>query len=178
MHRIFNRDKYKELVLFVVRAGAPNANFGSVLLNKILVDSDFSVYRELGQPLTGQRIQHEKMGPISVPLVPLTRDMEEIDGTLETSWGEFYGHSQKKYRALRDADLGKFSEEEIDIIGRCIDAWLPLNAEEASLESHRHFGGWSFTNNSEEIPYESAFLSMRPLSQDDRDYALELVPGH
>lgn len=175
LYRQFKRDKYKELVLYVVKSAGSTPNFGSILLNKILVDCDLTAYQEIGTPLTGQKIQHERMGPVSSALVPVAREMEDFEGSLESAWADFYGNPQRRYKAKREPNMALFNDEERKIIDDRIAFWVKLNGKEASEESHRRFGGWVFTEEREEIPYDSAFLSMRPLSQGDKDYALTLL---
>ena len=176
MRREFQRDKYKELVLYVVHKAGSLEHFGDILLNKILVDSDFTAYKELERPMTGQKVQHEAMmGPVSAALVPVRREMEEMDGSISLGWNRYGGYSQRSYKALRKPDMSAFTEAEVKIIDRCIDLWTLRDGTGASEESYRHFGGWVFTDMGEEIPYDTAYLSMRPLTQDAKDFANSLV---
>lgn len=175
MQRPFAREKYKELVLYIVNRCTSNPRFGSILLNKILVDCDFSSYVELERPLTGQKVQHEPMGPISAPLVPITRELEELDGALTMHWTEFFGNPQRRYEAKREADIKYFSPQELELVDRVISSWSNLSGKEASDLSHERFGGWVFTNDGDEIVYDSAYISLRPLTPEAFKYARDLI---
>src|SRR4051794_2460574 len=47
----FNRDKFRELILYIAEQTEDDPSFGDTLLNKVLYWSDFRGYSELGQPV-------------------------------------------------------------------------------------------------------------------------------
>src|SRR3990170_6654722 len=72
----FQRDKFKELVLYLSERSETDPNFGETKLNKLLYYIDFLAYRELGQPVTGARYQKLKWGPAATALLPIQQEME------------------------------------------------------------------------------------------------------
>ena len=174
MRREFNRQKYKELILLVAKEGERYGGLGQLQFNKTLVDCDLSFYQESGRPMTGQKIQNERNGPISSPLVPLTREMQLEDGSLTEEFVPVGPHKKKVFKATREADESLFTERELELIREKVRFWSELSYNEASTLSHRHFAGWHFSDEGDEIPYASVHLSLEPISLADRAYALEL----
>jgi hypothetical protein len=77
--------------------------------------------------------------------------------------------------ALREPDLSAFSGPEVAIVGQVSEELRGQDAGDVSDLSHR-FPGWQVARLGVEIPYEAAFLSARPLTEEERNYASELSP--
>lgn len=172
--RKFNRNKYKELILLVAKEGEHYGGLGQLQFNKALVDCDLTFYLETGQPMTGQKVQNERNGPISAPLVPVTREMLLEDGSLEVEAVAAGPHTKRVFKALQEPDLSYFSEDEIELVREKVKFWSAYSYDEASALSHKLFAGWHFSDEGDEIPYPSMLLSLEPASPSDRAYALEL----
>jgi hypothetical protein len=152
----FNRDKFKELVLYVSGKCESDPSFGATKLAKILYYCDFIAYVELGKPITGAKYQRLAHGPVPNSLLPVRKEMEEEKELFlrETSR---YGYRQVRPIALRRADLKEFTGEEIALVDAVIDALWELDAREVSELSHKDLG-WQLAKEGEHIPYETAFI--------------------
>jgi hypothetical protein len=95
-------------------------------------------------------------------------------GALAVQEVDYMGRPQKRTVALREPDLSAFTGAEIATVDEVIAAFWDADATSASAFSHR-FMGWKIAEDQEEIPYESVFVADRPLTQAEKDYALELV---
>src|SRR5258708_15767473 len=76
----------------------------------------------------------------------------------------YYGLTQNRVIALREANLSMFSGEEIAMVDRVLSEFRDMSATEISWKSHR-FIGWQLVELNEEIPYEVALVGRRDLTQ-------------
>lgn len=58
-----NKEKFRELILYVANMSRNDPDFGAVKLNKILYYADFRAYRELGRPISGAAYRKLSEGP-------------------------------------------------------------------------------------------------------------------
>lgn len=171
-----NTRKLTNLILFIARQCEGDRTFGSVKLNKILFYADFAAFRTLGAPITGARYQHLPEGPALAAMVPVIRDMtaggkaREIQGT--------EGPKHRRLVALVDPDIGLFSAAEIALVTEYITKFWGVSAAEVSLFSHDTMA-WRLTDDLQEIPYGTAFLSFVTPTDEDvvwlKEIARELV---
>ncbi len=159
----FQRDKFKELVLYLSERSETDPNFGETKLNKLLYYIDFLAYRELGQPVTGARYQKLKWGPAATALLPIQQEME-AKGELVIRAGFRGAYTQKKPIALRQPNLADFSGPEVALIDQLIGAMWHLGAVDVSDLSHDSLG-WQLAGEREEIPYETVFVESIELAQ-------------
>lgn len=165
--------KLGELILYISEKSGGDDRFGATKLNKLLFFADFSAYWQLGRPITNQAYFRLSEGPAPRRLLPVRKDLEDA-GDLVVSDRTYHGRSQKRTVPLRSADLSMFRADEIAIVDQLIEDFWGLNAREISDLSHR-FAGWKLAADQENIPYQAAFISSRPLTDAEKRYALELV---
>lgn len=165
-------DKLRELVLYVCAASESDEAFGSVKLNKLLFYSDFLTYLRHGVSITGQEYQKLKNGPAPRLMLPLLNDMQ-TEGQVAMAERRYFGHPQKRPVALREADLTKFSAQEIAVVNQVLRTFQRQNGTEISALSH-NFSGWQFAEEGETIPYSSVLLHRRELTAQERQWAHDL----
>ena len=165
-------DKLRELVLYICTASESDEAFGSVKLNKLLFYSDFLSYLENGTPITGQEYFKLEHGPAPRLMRPLIDDMKANE-QLAIAERSYYGRQQKKPVALREADLTKFSAQEIAVVDQVLRAFQDHNGKELSELSH-NFAGWQLAEEGETIPYSSALLHKGELTAQERRWAQEI----
>jgi hypothetical protein len=175
----FNRDKLKELVLYVAQREFGDPKFGKTKLLKIVWFSDFLAYGELGEPITGAIYRHLDNGPGPRELPEIFEELQS-EGDADFHVTDYYGMRQNRLIAHREPNLSVFSPQEVALIDRVIDLLWDYNAVEVSRLSHRiGLGvGWRLTRRGEEIPYESVFVSDEPLTPRDIERGLELAAEH
>ncbi|MEX2144594.1 MAG: Panacea domain-containing protein [Anaerolineales bacterium] len=167
-------EKFKELILYIAIRSEGDNYFGAKKLNKLLFFADFLAYLNFGEPITGQDYQALQFGPAPRRLLPIRREMEQAkDIALRKQ--EFYTVDQHRIFALREPDLRKFKPEEIDLVNRLIAEYWDMKAGEIEALSHK-FLGWEVSNYKEIIPYETALVSTRKLTDDEREFGKTLQP--
>ena len=157
----FERQKFKELVLYIAEKCESDPSFGVTKLNRLLYYCDITAYLELGRPITGADYQRREFGPTPKVLLPI-RDEMTAEGSLLIREASKYGLAQKRPIALRSASLKAFTGEEVALIDNIIDSLWDLEATQISRLSHGQVG-WQLAEDGETIPYESAFIvSIQP----------------
>ncbi len=165
-------DKLRELVLYICAASEGDEAFGSIKLNKLLFYSDFLFYIRHGTAITGQEYQKLPQGPAPRLMLPLLKEMQS-KSQIAMAERNYYGLSQKKPLALREANLNLFTVQEIDTVNQVLRNFKGHTGMEISEQSH-NFIGWQLAEEGETIPYSSALLHKRQLSAQEEQWAQEL----
>ncbi len=166
--------KLKELILYIAKRCESDKTFGSTKLNKILFYADFFAYGRTGKAITGQDYQKLEKGPAPKRLVPVRAELEK-EVACATQTRDHYGFPQHRIIALREPDLSIFSGIEIAIVNQVIEEFKNRSAKYVSDLSHE-FIGWQAAELNETIPYETALVSSRSLSESEKLHALRLEP--
>lgn len=148
-------EKLAELILLVAREAG--GVVGATKLNKLLYFSDFSAVRRLGRPISGVEYQR-------LPFGPAPRCLQDVRARLSTSRAarveetfDAFGHSTVELRPLREADLGAFDHEEIQLVKEVVAQLQAMTAVELSELSHRE-AGWQLVSEGATIPYPLALV--------------------
>jgi hypothetical protein len=142
-----------------------HSKFGAVKLNKILYFSDFLAFGVTGKPITGFEYQKLPNGPAPRRLVPVREKMIKARELGIQEIALKTGRPQQRTVNLREPDLALFTAAQISIVDKVIEALRDKDADTASELSHLMVG-WQAVNDGETIPYETIFLSNRPLTED------------
>lgn len=164
--------KLEELILYVSEASLTDPDFGMTKLNKILFNGDFTAFGLLGKSITNEEYQKLPKGPTVRRLLPAI-DKAAASGRLVVKTVKRGPYDQKRVVPLDEADLSHFTAEEISIVDESINAMRGMSAVHVSDLSH-NFLGWQLVELYETIPYETLFMSMRPLTADESKFALGL----
>jgi len=169
----FQREKMRELVLFVAQSEVDDPYFGRVKLAKLLYYIDNEAFLKLGKSITGARYQKLPEGPAAREFVPLRDEMMAKNEAKETEqdWGD--GFTSLRLVAIRDADLEIFSKDEIAVINGVIAKFAGVSGTSISKISHEEFG-WRLTPMAADIPYFAYLLAPR-LTDAQRDFAKSKV---
>ncbi len=154
-----NKEKMKELILYISWKSMSDENFGSIKLNKLLFYSDFLAYLNLGKSITGMEYMRLNHGPAPKKLLPLSKELQE-ENALEIVDIQFHNHNQKRPISRRAPKLDLFTPAEIALIDEVIEKLRGLNARDISELSHR-FIGWQVADEGEVIPYSVARIEIR-----------------
>ena len=175
--KIFKLDseKFRELIVYIVRRSTPDPTFGAIKLNKVLYYADFAAYRQFDKPITGATYRKFIEGPAPVELPDVRRELiDSGDASLE-EWPYFTG---MQYRLViaegRNPDLELFRPGELELVDSVIDFFEGKTAREVSDFSHRE-PGWVIAEDREVIPYETAWLSSEPISQEMEEMGLKFA---
>lgn len=152
----FDREKFRELVLYIARECAGDPGFGDTRLNKVLFFSDAFGLQYLGKPITGARYQKLDHGPAPRALLPVRSEMLES----EEVHVEKVGSPPRTITVpLREPDLSLFTAEEIELVDTVIGLFRNRTAVNVSLLSHLNSPGWNLVEMHEDVPLETQFLS-------------------
>ena len=163
MPRTFDRDKFRELLLYIAKQSESDPRFGSVKLNKVLYYSDMRAYLELGESITGATYQHLQEGPAPTALLPVRRDMiDDGDATMEPR--RYLTRTQQRLVPRREPNRSLFSRDELATVDGVIRELWELDAGGVSALSHQEWG-WRLTDMGETIPMRTAWLSPDPLDE-------------
>jgi hypothetical protein len=152
-----DRQKLKELILYVSQQCAQKHNFGSVILYKILYFSDHFAYGKLGQPITGAEYVKEKHGPIPRTALAARQELER-EGRLRVDEISHGRGTLKKPIALDRPDMSMFSADEIALVDSIIERFRQSSTRKARTATH-DLKAWRAYNIRETIPYETVFIS-------------------
>lgn len=160
----FDAQKFREFVLYVADKSGDDPYFGATKLNKILFFSDFLAYAVLGRPISGAVYEKQNHGPVPREIRHVRQQfIENNEAVIQNR--QHLGYTQKCLVPLRHPNLADFTGEEITLIDQVIAALQGKTASETSEFSHRAVPAWHVAQLGEEIPYETAFLSTRSLTE-------------
>lgn len=166
------RQRLRELILFVAERCENDTNFGLTKLNKILFYCDFMAFAKLGGPITGIPYNKLQFGPAPTA-AQITRDQMMHDGDIAVTKEGHVSFRRSRVVALREADLDIFTGSQVALIDSVIDALGGVNAK--ALSEVTHGNAWKSVRYNDKIPYEAAFISDEPYTENDIDRAHELV---
>ena len=169
----FDSTKFREIVLYISKRSEDDRSFGATKLNKLLFYMDFDSYRLLGSPITGATYQHLAEGPAPRQLLTERDNLIAVgDAALEER--ERYSVTQHRLVPGREPNLDLFSQDELEIVENVLAKFRAYNAREISDHSHEEWG-WRVTEDSEDIPYEAAWISSDPLTQAQIEVGREIA---
>jgi len=171
--QVSNERKLEEMILFFSKMCEMDELFGSIRLNKLLFDADFSSYLVFGKSISGVEY-------FALPQGPAPRIMKRVMTRMQTKGDlairekDSYGNLQKKPFALRQPDPNVFTVAESNLMYELLNQHWGKTGKRVSDESHE-FLGWSASNLKETIPYAVSLVSEREPTLDEIGRGLELA---
>jgi transcriptional regulator with XRE-family HTH domain len=164
-----NIDKFKEVLLYVLKQVGSKPNIGESVIYKLLYFIDFDYYEKYEEQMIGASYIKNHYGPTPVEFAKIVQQMEGKD--LVKVEKKFFDFRQKKYLPLREPDLSKLNARELATIDDILKKLSDKTAKDISEYSHKDVP-WLTTENGKVIDYESVFYrtpaySVR--SYDDED---------
>jgi len=139
----FNKEKFKQVLLYVLEKCVGKANVGETVIYKLLYFIDFNFYEVYEEYLTGESYRRITHGPAPCHFNEIINEMIS-NGDVKKITAEYYGKYQKKYLPQIKSDLSKLNGQEIQIINNAIERLSSLSAK--AIEEYSH----------EDIPVETA----------------------
>jgi len=169
---VIDLSRLKELILYIAEKSPKDPRFGALKLNKILYYSDFIGFRELGHSITGATYQHLSEGPAPKEFLVAVEELEDEEAcTYKTK--PYFNYSQRRIIPNRPANTNLFKSKELKLVDIVIKELWEFNGTEARNLTHEEWG-WKLTEDGEEIPYRTAWLSAEPLTQEQIANGLRL----
>lgn len=147
--RRFDFDKFSQAILFFTREGV----FKSKLC-KLMFYADFKYYKENAISITGSKYAHGFHGPIpdNFELLFATLIHENKIKAEEKKFGNYFG---ELYQSKQDADLGFFSNDEIETLVNIKNLFKDYTATQIRDFSHKE-KGYAETADGQIIIYDYA----------------------
>jgi transcriptional regulator with XRE-family HTH domain len=161
-----NIDKFKEVLLYVLKKVGNYPNVGQTVIYKLLYFIDFDFYELYEEQLTGAVYMKNVHGPTPVDFAKVVKNMER-NGELAEFKVVYHGNEQTKYSPLRLPDLSYFSATELDHVNKELEKHGDKSASQLSELSHRDIP-WIAARERGIIPYEAVFYRTPETSV--RDY--------
>ena len=150
-----NREKFRQVLLYVLERCGARANVGETVIYKLLYFIDFNFYELYEEYLTGEAYRKISFGPAPCHFKEIVEKMVER-GELKKITAEYYGMRQKKYIPQVKPDLSKLGGRELEVMDVVVDRLSSMNA--SSIEDYSHEDiPWQVTDDKEIIDYESVF---------------------
>jgi hypothetical protein len=167
--------RLRELIVYISEKSEHDQHYGATKLNKILYHSDFRAFERFGVPLTGVSYFRLPKGPAPRLMLPVRNDLI-AEGAIRLDkimLGDGFEH---RIVALRRPVLEHFTSDEISLVDEVIMELWPQTATDVSDASHDV--RWKILCDKDPIPYEFAFFSNEPPTDDDIRRTFELNKEH
>jgi hypothetical protein len=168
-------DRLWELILHIAQFSEGDPTFGKVKLAKILYYTDFTSYRDYGQPVTGSAYRKMQRGPVPTHFLDILDEMaagREIYIRKEKAFPTAV-YEYERVMAVREANLVNFTGRDIMLVNELISRFWNKSAAEISDESHGI--AWKLVGDNEPIPYEASLLSDEPLTEAETEWAIKVA---
>lgn len=165
----FNKDMFKQVLLYILTKCGGKPNVGKTVLYKLLYFCDFNYYEKYEEPLTGAAYRKIVHGPAPCNFDEVIKEMKR-DGQIQEVLSSYYDKRQKKYLALVEPDINKLFARQKEVIDKVIETLSDYDANKISEYSHDDVP-WQATEEKEIIDYELVFYrtpaySVRSYSED------------
>lgn len=155
----FDQRRFEALILYIAHRCRDDVRFGRTKMAKVLFYSDFSIYQDQGEPLTGATY-------IRMPFGPFPQGLDKSEESLQEQGLALLAHDvegeyeEKRIIPIKGApDLGGLFEEwQLFVVNEWIDRIAAASAKQISEFSHHHPGWLMAEKVGAEIPYETAIL--------------------
>jgi transcriptional regulator with XRE-family HTH domain len=151
----FNKEKFKQVLLYVLGKCGAKPNVGETVLYKLLYFIDFNYYELFEEPLMGESYRRIKFGPVPCHFNSVVDEMIEA-GEIKKLTADYYGQRQKKYLPLIFPDLSDISAGAKQVIDSVLDN---LSSKDAATLTNYSLEDmpWKMAQDKEIIDYESVF---------------------
>ena len=164
-----NLDKFKEVLLYILKKVGSKPNIGESVLYKLLYFIDFNFYEKYEEQLVGATYIKNNYGPTPKEFLKIVEVMEREDDLIKIE-DKYFQYPQRKYLPLREPNLSKLKANEIKMIDEVLEKLSDMNASQISEYSHNDVP-WLTTDDGDVIDYESVFYRTSPYSM--RSYSEE-----
>ena len=171
----FDPNKFRELILLLADRSRDDERFGMTKLNKLMFYTDFGCYLLLGRPVTGATYQHWPAGPVAKEMGNAKQDLIQSECAIIENRPYFNG-TQERIVPIREPDTSMFDESEVAIVNQVVGYFWHYNARQISDYSHLELG-WRATQDFQDIPYETAWISPELLSAEQIEMGQQIMAG-
>ncbi|EKD31937.1 MAG: helix-TurN-helix protein [uncultured bacterium] len=173
----FDKEKFKQLFLYILEKCGSKPNVGETVLYKLLYFCDFDYFELYEKPLTGMKYRKMQFGPVPDQTLfnPVLKEMRK-NGTVERVSRPYLKDTiQTRYLNFVSADLSVFGsdvDKMIKVADSVIERFSGMSARQIEDHSHRDYP-WQVHQDNEEIDYGSVFFRSGEFA--NRDYEEEFI---
>jgi hypothetical protein len=157
LKRVFDREKFKRLVHYIIAQAGPRDGFGATKLYKVLWFAEARQYMLTGKPIAGADYIREKFGPVPRLGMQIRDELAREGRIRQQKIPGDYGEWQ--FRSLTPPVMDGFSPDE----RATIDYWIRhIDGDHtaASISEESHDYAWQIAKMKEPLPL-FAFLAER-----------------
>ena len=152
---IFDLEKFKAMIHYIISKCESNRNLGRVVLYKLLYFSDFDYYEKYEMPISGETYIRKPKGPVPSHFFTAINELIN-EGKINENSQIVIDYSKYDYSSLKSPNIHLFSKNEIDVIDDTINKLAHLYSDEISKYSHGDIP-WRLANDGEALNYEAVF---------------------
>ena len=166
---VFDCEKLRNVILYILGRCAGKPNVGETVLYKLLYFIDFDSFEIHQQSISGLTYLHLQYGPVPLAsqYLPVIEKMK-TNQELRIINQDYFGLKIKRYINLVSCDLFGLSGMEIKIIDNVINSLADMSATKIEEYSHGDIP-WKLTEEKEEISYNLVFQRQTPYAKTDSD---------
>lgn len=150
-----NKEKYKQVLLYICSKVGGLPHIGKTVLFKLLYFVDFDHYELYEKSITGDSYYKIELGPAPSYFNLVVEELVQ-EKRIKRIRVPYYYHLQEKFIALAEADLRHLSSNEVKVIDDVLDRLSQMNATQIVEYSH-HDIPWEVTKEGRIINYELVF---------------------
>ena len=151
-----NLEKFKEVLLYVLSKIGGRPNVGETVLYKLLYFIDFDYYEKYEEQLMGATYIKNHYGPTPIEFKDVVAEMIK-QGEIVRVTSKYFNHPQRKYLAVKEADLTKLKDaRQLQHIDEVLARLGDKNAAELSDYSHEDVP-WIVAKENKLLDYEAVF---------------------
>ena len=141
---IFNKEKFKETLHYIIDKCGGGKTVGKVLIFKILYFSDFNYYELYEKSLTGEKYTRKPTGPTPNDFDLTIYELKNENKIKETQ-ELVIDYIKYKYTSLIKPEIKLLTKLELELINNVINTISPMNPIQASEYSYGDLP-WKVTN--------------------------------
>ena len=167
-----NKEKMKNLILYICQNCSNTNKLGATKLNKILYYADFLHYYYRGFSITNDTYVKRQYGPVPKHIMDVLDELED-ERKMFIKDIDYFGKNKKEFIPLTDYDIEQFNGYEISLIDKIREEICDnYTAESISIQTHDKI--WEIAELGEEIPYYTVFASsFGEIDENDINWAKE-----
>lgn len=162
-----------EVMLYVAATSKHPERLDAVVLSKILWRAEMRCFGELGEPLTGAEYASLPHGPGPTHCELVRQKLVACGAAAERPISTGIGVTRRVLLPLRECDRSCFSAEQLSRVDRAIAEFDAMTTTQATATTHGI--AWQLGKVLGRLPYESHFVSERPIDDEARRIAKQVA---
>ena len=131
----FNKEKFKEVLHYIINECGTKKNVGKTVLYKLLYFSDFNFFELYEKSMTNESYRKLPRGPAPIHFDVAVKELIDEGKINMTTKNISLGRVMYNYSSLKKPSI-KLSEDELFVINEVINELSYMNANQISEYSH------------------------------------------